>query len=103
LARWDDPLNRSINVVLSNDPLMKPAHGRVNGAGFESKWVVHYFADRDVARQRRKVNKATLEQKIMKMKEEAVAQAKAEARAEVELLVQNQVQAQAQAKPCCLH
>ena len=46
-ARWNTPLNRSINVTLGEDPLHPPAGGRVNGAGCGAKWDDHYVEDHE--------------------------------------------------------
>jgi hypothetical protein len=39
-ARWDNPLNRLINVFLGKDPLTKPACGHVNGAIFSANGFI---------------------------------------------------------------
>ena len=46
-ARWNTPLNRSINVTLGKDSLHPPTGGRVNGTGCEAKWDDHYVEDRE--------------------------------------------------------
>ena len=80
-ARWDDPLNRSINVVLGKDPKTRPAYGRVNGVGINEKWDTHYPEDREVARQRRRAGRASFESRLAGMREEL----KEEMREEVEV------------------
>lgn len=80
-ARWDDPLNRSINVVLGKDPKTRPASGRVNGVGLNEKWDTHYPEDRELARQRRRAGRANFESKLAGMKEEL----REEMREEVEM------------------
>ncbi|XP_044437073.1 uncharacterized protein [Triticum aestivum] len=80
-ARWDDPLNRSINVVLGKDPKTRPAYGRVNGVGLNGKWDTHYPEDRELARQRRRAGRASFESRLAGMREEL----KEEMREEVEV------------------
>ncbi|VAH99873.1 unnamed protein product [Triticum turgidum subsp. durum] len=80
-ARWDDPLNRSINVVLGKDPKTRPAYGRVNGVGLNEKWDRHYPEDRELARQRRRAGRASFESRLAGMREEL----KEEMREEVEV------------------
>ncbi|KAM3206169.1 hypothetical protein ACQJBY_061691 [Aegilops geniculata] len=80
-ARWDDPLNRSINVVLGKDPKTRPAYGRVNGVGLNEKWDTHYPEDRELARQRRRAGRASFESRLAGMREEL----KEEMREEVEV------------------
>ena len=65
-ARWDTPLNRSINITLGKDVLTPQAGGRVNGAGCDVRWDHHLPINRDLQRQKRKENKLSLEQKILK-------------------------------------
>ena len=81
MARWDDPLNRSINVVLGKDPKTRPAYGRVNGVGINEKWDTHYPEDRELARQRRRAGRASFESRLAGMREEL----KEEMREEVEV------------------
>lgn len=69
-ARWDDPLNRLINMALSKDPKPKPATGRVNVVGLNEKWDTHYPEDRQLARQRKKDDLANFESKLAKMRGE---------------------------------
>ncbi|XP_044962457.1 uncharacterized protein LOC123413585 isoform X2 [Hordeum vulgare subsp. vulgare] len=80
-ARWDDPLNRSINVVLGRDPKTRPASGRVNGVGVNEKWDTHYPEDRELARQRRRASRASFESRLAGMREEL----KEEMREEIEV------------------
>ncbi|KAM3196815.1 hypothetical protein ACQJBY_072489 [Aegilops geniculata] len=80
-ARWDDPLNRSINVVLGKDPKTRPAYGRVNGVGLNEKWDTHYPEDRELARQRRRAGRGSFESRLAGMREEL----KEEMREEVEV------------------
>lgn len=87
-ARWDDPLNRSINEALGKDPLAKPAHGRVNGAGVNAKWETYYPEDRELARQRRRAGRATLETKIAEMREEMAKEIEVKAKAMAKAQVQ---------------
>ena len=49
-ARWNTPLNRSINVTLGKHPLNPLAGGRVNSDGCSAKWDYHYPVDRELQR-----------------------------------------------------
>jgi hypothetical protein len=78
-------------MALGKDPLTKPAHGRVNGAGLNAKWETYYPEDRELARQRRRAGRVIWEEKMAQMKAEALAEARAEARAEAAAQAQVQV------------
>ena len=98
-ARWNTPLNRSINVTLGKDSLHPPVG--FHDAGCGAKWEHHYVEDREQQRQRRRSNKHTIEQKIIATTAAGtatgIAAATVASTADVEARINMQSQAHAQA------